>query len=167
MDWKIDASMVVTPVLTAVLGFVAGNWSRFRLAGRLRASIATDLTILKELPEGEARELLSRQVEYRARLIATEEEPFTTSERNDRRWGATYISLGVLLPMMLPSAFSLPDDNAAAQIATWVMIVLGVVAALYGLNLIVKTSRAREWRRLHGRIAADHARLTRKGDDGP
>jgi hypothetical protein len=156
--------MIVTPLLTAVLGFLAGNWSRFRLANRLRASITTDLTILKELPDGQARQLLTRQVEYRAHLIATEEEPFTTGERNDRRWGATYVALGVLLPMMLPSAFNFPDDSTAAQVATWVMVAVGATSAFYGLNLITRTSRAREWRRLHSRISADHARQSRPGD---
>lgn len=98
MEWLGAAA----PIVTALIGFLSGaGFGRFRLPGRIRANLAADLALLKDMPEGAARDELRRHVEHQARALVIEQEPWTARERRHRMYGLT-MSFAALTVFAIP-----------------------------------------------------------------
>lgn len=147
----VDAETVIVPLAVAVIagavGFLGGDgWNRVRLTGRLRANIAAESALLKELPAN-VRPLMERHLEHQTRLLLAEQEWFTWSERSRRNWGALLIA---------SSPFPLLMLSGVADGRGWTPSWFAAVGLLMSAGLIAVGGGIR--------AEADRSRNSRRGD---
>lgn len=146
MDWIAPISAIAAAAITAV---GAGILSRLRLSDRLRQRAQAELDILAKLPPGtDAHTFLTDHVNRTVLRLVAEEEPYSSWERMDRRWGYVLTALGVALGASL-IARPLP------LAVTVVGVTPCVALALYGQWRLTRSARAREYRRHMWRAIAD------------
>lgn len=110
-------------VASLVAAVIAGNaWMALHPAWRLRRSLAEDISILKELPEGPARDELLRHVERDTRRMVAYAEPLTGFERAGVDFGAFLLGAAVAAPLV--AALLAPEKPQVVRGAVLLSIVL-------------------------------------------
>lgn len=143
MDW------IVTLVVGMLAFFGGTGLDRLSVAGRLRARLQAETELYSALPEGsQVQPDLLLHIERQALLLVAEEEPLTTWEIMDRRWGRLYVYL--VFPL-LASLFLFAT-------ALWIQLLystLAIVAFSYGFVRTARVERALNMRKLAKRSLAD------------
>ncbi len=139
MDWLTAAA----PFVTGLLGFLGGNGvSRLRLTERLRAALAADLAIYKEMPDGPAREELRAHIDGQARLLVSEHTDNVTAER-------TQVVIGLALAFMGGAVMtkSFDPDLVTPPGGRVMGMLIGLVAFTVG-GLLVEQAVSQRRRRM-------------------